>query len=351
MKRDENLDLIRSVAILLLVGLHFIAGTGWYMLPNLGPADLAVQGYRVLVNDCVPLFLLLTGYLCCRKELSASHYLGLVHIYVIYLLACLASLLMKAVFLHEAIDLRYALGAIANHYACDYSWYVSMYTGLFLLIPFLNALYARLDSRRNKRLLIGTLLFLSAGPSLLNGKWNLYFEWWTELYPLTYYFLGAYLREYRPRIPVGRGLAFLAAMLLLFGGWNFLRCRPGIFQWTDYTGFTGAACAMTAVPLFLLLQRVDMARWAALLRRGVHRVSLLSYGAYLFSFLSDAWVHRLLRARVPEPMMRFRYALPCVLLSLTLALAMSWAAEILAAPLEKGITACLRRGYRRLVKD
>ena len=350
MKRDENLDLIRSTAIVFLVGLHFIAGTGWYMLPNVGAAHLLVQGFRVLVNNCVPLFLLLTGYLCSRKELRASHYLGLVHIYGIYLLACGASLLMKAFCLHVAMDLRYVIGSVVNHYACDYSWYVSMYTGLFLLIPFLNRMYHGLESKGQKQVLIGTMAFLTALPSLLNLNVSLYFIWWKNLYPLTYYVIGAYLREYRPTIRPGKGLLLLAAGVAGFGLVNFLCCRPGVFLWTDFTGFTGLPCLVTSVLLFLLLQQVKMDRWPLALRKGIGTVSRLSYGAYLFSFLSDTWTHGVLRETVREPMARFWYGLPCILASLLLALGMSYLAERLAAPLEKEICAGLRRLYGKIAK-
>ena len=153
MKRDANLDLIRSVAIVFVLLLHFVMGSGWYGMPDLGFAGWTMELCRALFVSCVPLFLLLSGYLCAEKTLSARYYLGLVRIYVVYLLSCALSLFVRIVVLKEDIGLRQAVGSIFSHQANEYSWYVSMYTGLFLLIPFLNAGYAALKSRRqNSRL-------------------------------------------------------------------------------------------------------------------------------------------------------------------------------------------------------
>ena len=44
-----------------------------------------------------------------------------------------------------------------------YSWYIEMYLGLFLLIPFLNILYNNLASQRHKQILVITFVICIAG--------------------------------------------------------------------------------------------------------------------------------------------------------------------------------------------
>ena len=97
------------------------------------------------------------------------------------------------------------LTSILDFSADSYSWYIEMYIGLFPLIPFLNILWTNLKIRE-KKIFIFSLLFLTAVPSLLNC-WNLLGEshlisvnpivpdYWEILYPFTYYYLGAYMRE------------------------------------------------------------------------------------------------------------------------------------------------------------
>lgn len=93
----------------------------------------------------------------------------------------------------------------------QYSWYVNMYIGLYLLIPFLNRLWQVLD-KEEKILLISVLIMSTALPSIVNvfdfytdgafrnsGFSTKYSQivpdWWKNSYPLTYYFIGTYLKS------------------------------------------------------------------------------------------------------------------------------------------------------------
>ena len=88
----------------------------------------------------------------------------------------------------------------------NYGWYVEMYIGLFLLAPFLNIILEKLDSPRQYLWFLGTMLFLTALTSIT--PINLIPDYWTSLYPLTLYVVGAGIRRYRPNVP-----GWLAALL------------------------------------------------------------------------------------------------------------------------------------------
>lgn len=349
MKRDPNLDLIRAAAVVLLLFLHFIMGSGWYDMPNLGFAHWVMNLLRALFINCVPLFLLLTGYLCCRRELSARYYLGLVRIYVVYLLSCCASLLGRRFLLGESMGLREMAGAILNHHANAYSWYVVMYTGLFLMIPFLNLAFQGLGNRSGRLALVWTMIFLSAGPTLLNIRVHLYEVWWEKLYPLAYYFIGAYLREYRRPLRTGRLALGLLAALAGSATLNYFVCSPGSFAWMDYSWYQGFEVMGCSVLVFLLLLNLDLSRTTGLIAGGIRLLSRLSFEIYLFSDLTDMAVYRLGQRLIPagESWM-WAYAL-CAAASLLLCIPLAWLAERLAAPLIRWISRGLTRAYRRLV--
>ncbi len=62
--------------------------------------------------------------------------------------------------------------------ATNYSWYVEMYIGLFLIIPFLNLSYNGLKNQKQKQVLICTLLLLTSIPAVTN-IFNFYVDsWW-----------------------------------------------------------------------------------------------------------------------------------------------------------------------------
>ena len=348
--RDLNLDLIRCVAILHLLGIHFIAGTGWYALPNTDVLMALVNILRALFITCVALFLFLSGYLCSKKELSARYYLGLVRIYVIYILACIPCLLVKALYLHEPMDLHYVLGSIVNHYACDYSWYVSMYTGLFLMIPFLNLAYNGLRTRRQKLVLVWTFIFLGNGPSLLNIKHILFNFWFRDFYPLAYYFIGAYFREYRPRIRPRKALLLLLAAATAAGLVNFFYSRPDIFLWESFIWPSSFESLIVGCLVFILYLNLDLSRCPAWLSRAISTVSMLSFPVFLLSYVTDTLSHPLLRSLIASPMQRFWLMVPWILGSLGVTMLMAYVLNLIAKPAIKGLCALLTRPWRSLNK-
>ena len=162
---------------------------------------------------CVPLFIILTGYLMSNKKWSGRYYLGIVKTLGIYLLASIVCIVYKITVLHQDITFSNALFSILDFTGANYSWYIEMYIGLFLLIPFINAMFRGLETRKARLALVLTLLSLSALPSIINifnfdvvGWWaqpslsvvyrSIVPDWWIMIYPLTYYCIGAYMNEY-----------------------------------------------------------------------------------------------------------------------------------------------------------
>ena len=88
-----------------------------------------------------------------------------------------------------------------------------MYLGLFLLTPFLNLIFNNLKSQKDAKILL-LVLFVMIGlcgivniynfestewwkcPSSDNDYFQIIPKWWGSIYPIFYYFLGAYLRKY-----------------------------------------------------------------------------------------------------------------------------------------------------------
>lgn len=212
-ERDPNADLIRCVAVYSVLSVHFLLNTGFYSVPTVGLDMLLLCMYRSLFMICVPLFMILTGYLMQHKTLSHGYYRGLLKTLEIYVLASIACLLFKKFVLGYRVTLKTAILDILDFDAANYAWYIEMYIGLFLMIPFLNLAWHGLKNQKEKRILVFTMISLTLLPKLLNIFDFRTAGWWaspslsttydplvpgffTVMYPITYYFIGAYLREY-----------------------------------------------------------------------------------------------------------------------------------------------------------
>ena len=214
--RDIGLDLTRIIAFLSVASVHFFLHSGFYYAPIAGKRMMLMVVLRTACMVCVPLFLILTGYLSSGREIALTgrglrgFYSKLTRVVFIYVLSSALILCFRRYVLREAVTVSGGLFSILGYE--HYSWYVEMYLGLYLLVPFLNAMWRAMGERRSRRALVIVLAVLTALPSLLNGfdfrtpgalarPWRssgynkLIPGWWTALYPLTYYFIGAYIRS------------------------------------------------------------------------------------------------------------------------------------------------------------
>ena len=73
-KRDSSLDILRIIAVFTVLSVHFFLHNGFYsQTVEDKPMYIAVV-MRTLFSVCVPLFMLLTGELICKLELSIKFY-------------------------------------------------------------------------------------------------------------------------------------------------------------------------------------------------------------------------------------------------------------------------------------
>lgn len=323
-ERNLNADLIRCAAVFCVVSVHFLLKSGFYNLPVEGSQMWLMCMVRSLFMVCVPLFMILTGYLMCHKELSRRYYGGLVKTLEIYVLASIACLLFKKFALGNTVTLPSAILDILNFKAANYSWYIEMYIGLFLMIPFLNLAYRGLNSKRQKQVLVLTMILMTMLPKMVNN-FNFTVEgWWsspslatkynpvipdffTGMYPLTYYFLGAYLREYGFSLGRKKTVLLLLLAVAVFGSYNYWRSDGQTFVWASNSTW-GGENLITATLLFGILLNVNTRRWPETVRHVVVFVSKISLGLYLVSWIFDQIVYSgYLNVYVEETAARFKF--------------------------------------------
>lgn len=301
--RDFGLDLIRAAAAVLVLSVHFFMNDGFYDAPFQGAGMAASAVIRMACMTCVPLFMVLTGYLCVDRAWGRGYYRKLMPILLTYLLAAAVCLAFRWLWLGERFSALGALRRILDFSAAPYAWYVEMYIGLFLLTPFLNAAWRGLEER-GRRALLATLVVMTALPTVTNLAGQVLPDWWTGVYPLTYYAAGAWLREHPVTVKkrwllagwlglaAVAGLGQYAGQALLWPGSSFQ--TGGVNYWGSLLVLVETVC------LFSLLNRCSGERCPAPIRRCVGQTARLSLPIYLISYVTDQLVYPPLMAAVPD---------------------------------------------------
>lgn len=354
-QRNYSLDLIRSIALFTVVSVHFFKWNGFYSQPIVGKRMFVMLLMRTAFMVCVPLFILLTGYLMERKKLSRQYYTGITKTLGIYVLSSIACTLFKWLYLHKKYKLIDILFDLLGFSGAEYAWYVNMYIGLFLLIPFLNSIYQNLISKKQKQILLLTLLFLTVAPSVLNiynfrttGWWQqpslstkyaqIIPNWWGRVYPITYYFFGCYLKEYGLKLKKGTNLFLLFLTIFFQTLFMYYRSYATTFMKGAYEGWSALPTVISAILFFNLLKNVDLSQENIVIKKIIKQISDLSFGAYLLSFIFDKIFYPILNNHVPFVTDRLNYYPLVVPLIFVCSLIASYVVNILYTLLAKAIS-------------
>lgn len=324
--RAAGLDLVRCVAFFFVPAVHFFLNNGYYDAPLVGGTLFVFTALRWLFFACVPLFLLLTGYLLRHKTPTLAYYLKFLRIVFEYLVACVLCNLVRIFLLGQTVSLRDWLRGIVRFSAAPYSWYIALYFCLFLLVPFLNLAYSGLKTRRQKKLLLATLFFLTALPTFFNGIVHIFPDNFVAIWPLTYYFFGCYFAEYQPkihRLPALFTIAILAVGQAFLSFWS---AKGGAFSWAVPDGYGAAPTVILSVLTFLILYQVSLPKF---LQKPAEIISDCSLSAYLLSWAFDVQIYPLLFAAYPTVLGRLPWMIvvvPMVIVcAIVAALPVRWA--------------------------
>lgn len=322
--RDTGLDVTRILAFLFVVNAHAFLYNGFYDTVVNSPWHVLLIFFRILFAGCVPLFLMLSGYLMCGKQVDLEqkgafgNYLRKASgVLLTYVLCALTIALVRRFYLREGMSWRELLFSVFPF--GQYSWYINMYLGLYLMLPALNLIWAHAGGRRGHGIIVGCLLVLTTLPSLFNGfdfttpgvllRPTLYDartpilpNWWERLYPITYYFLGAFFRTHvqMKQLRVGKLLALLLLCLSAFTAFNLWQSWGRTFYlgaWLENYGWQNAA---VAVLVFLTVNAIRFPQPKPWAEKLLALLSELTLGAYLLSWIPDQLVYPMLFDRVTD---------------------------------------------------
>lgn len=351
-KRNPAADLIRILAFFLVVSVHFFLYNGFYSQIVVGKRMFIMTLMRSFFIICVPLFITLSGYLLNRKKLEKNYYKRISKIIITYILASLLCVLYSIVFLKQDLTIKNIILNIFNFSAAQYSWYIEMYLGLFLLIPFLNIVYNALPSQKSKIWLILTFVILTSLPPVLNiynltsFDWlalpssstimnKILPSWWQGIYPITYYYIGCYLSEYGLKIRKSLNLLLIALSTIISGTFCYWRSYKTKFIWGSWCGYQSLFNVVLTILVFAFIINTNFDKMPSGLAKFFQKISGLCLGGYLVSWIFDKALYPTLLEKVPDVHERLEYYVVIVPMVIVLSLLASYLLSKIQLIIEK----------------
>jgi len=285
-------DLIRTVALFLVILLH-VSVQSVVIPPQMQiNAWVAFDFYNSIARPCVPLFVMLSGYLMLQpskvneplklffKKRWARIGLPFIFWGVIYFVW--VGLFNNGSFAPESMLQSVLQGPYITF------WFMYMLVGLYLLTPILRVFVAHAREDVMKLLLI--TWFIGTGLIPLVGLFGYHLNNNVFVLPgwIGYFLLGAYLPKIKMKMRRWRLYALLAcgfAWTML--GSIFVEMNPGLERYFFYDYLT-ANVIVASVAMFLLLSSVSaksLQRMPSGVNKLLHTVSANTLPIYLFHML------------------------------------------------------------------
>jgi surface polysaccharide O-acyltransferase-like enzyme len=282
--RYYGIDILKTIALLSIIGQHFFTLQTPFKQSSFVGVSMFIQGVAMnffLIG--VPLFVAITGYLNAEKKISCRYYRNLLKVIIPYILISIIYIVVRIHLFDETITIRHSVGMILRFNAIPYGWFIEMWIGLYLLIPFLNILFNCLPSKRTALLLIITLAILTIIPMTTNQHgFHFLPNYWNSLWPLLCYYIGTYIRKYQPYLKTIHLIVFIVICCCIEPLLNLI-----LFPGRSYILIIGT-CLLTypaMAAFFILLYQCNIQH--RFVKNILNKISDLSLYIYLFFALFD----------------------------------------------------------------
>ena len=197
-KRDANIELLRIVAMLMIITLHFNYRSNALLV--LGEPASNVQIFATVLEAIaitgVNVYVLISGYYLSSSKVRLSKVLLLILQVYFYTLLISGAMMIVGAYSVKPDDkldrmLKYLFPISSEHY-----WFVTAYVIMYVLAPVMNAAVNTLKRKQLKTVIIGLLTWFCFIKSIVPAKFGTDrmgydFGWFICLY-----LIAAYIRKY-----------------------------------------------------------------------------------------------------------------------------------------------------------
>lgn len=197
-KRNPSFELLRIVAMLMIIVLHYNTQTGALLQLGLPATGVSVFA-NVMESFCITglnTYVLISGFFLSRGKVRISRLLQLIcQVYFYTIAISLAMMVVGTYALHTGNSLykmvQYIFPISSEHY-----WFVTAYVIMYVLAPVMNAAVDKLSRKQMKAVILLLLVWFcfikSVVPVLFpTDKFGYEYGWFICLY-----LIAAYIRKY-----------------------------------------------------------------------------------------------------------------------------------------------------------
>ena len=195
-KRLSNLELLRIVSIILIIIFHCVFEAQYIFEPHLSLNKLMIKTFYMFGELGVNCFILITGYFMVNGKFKTKKVIMLCAQTLFY--SVISTMVACYLNIYEIQTLKQFLEIIFPIIFTRY-WFVTVYTVIYILSPYINKFIHSLNKEEYKKLLLLLLMMYCIIPTFLGAVNNnteglLYYN--RLIWLIIIYMIGGYIKLY-----------------------------------------------------------------------------------------------------------------------------------------------------------
>ncbi len=216
--RNYSLDLLRCVAMMMVVVLHFLDKGGQLTDFTYAGAftakDVVAWILEAFCIVAVNLYMLLSGYLLCESRFKVSNLLLLVA--RVWLYSVIVGFIGISLGLpNEPVDTYFKLRLLLPISMATY-WFMTAYVFFYLLVPVLGIAARSMDKKQLQIVLGGLIFFRCIIKSVVPAQLSADVGGMDAMWYIILFFTAVYIRKYVKKVELP-WVGYIATALLVFG--------------------------------------------------------------------------------------------------------------------------------------
>ncbi|MGE5401320.1 MAG: acyltransferase [Bacteroidota bacterium] len=277
--RDANIELLRIIAMLMIVALHYLAhGEG---LVGNQPFSFnwtfawALEAVCIVAVNC---YVLISGYFLVTSQFKIKK---LIRLWIQVLFYSITIYLVLIALGLEPFTIKHLAMACVPVLTNQY-WFVTVYLALYIVSPFLNILIHALSRKQFQNLLIILFTVLSLWPTVLPFGFSLDKTNGLSIIQFIFlYFIASYIRLYwNHNIRSGYYLGTYILLTVIIAASKFILTLLGFRALSGmFFEFNSVTVILSSVMLFMYFRNVSIK--STVMKKIFCSVSALTFGVYL----------------------------------------------------------------------
>lgn len=288
MSRNYGIDLLRLIAMYLVVILHVLGAGG--VLANADNGQYYISWFLEVMAYCaVDIYAIITGYVCYREKEKPYQYTKYILFWLPVFIYSFGITFAGFIFRPESFAVKDLIRAALPVATSEY-WYVNAYTALFFVIPWVNKLIRNLTKKELNQLIIVLFCVFSVYATFATAVGSDPFSLiggYSFIWLLVLYVVGAWIKKNGINVRLKKVFWIILIIFPVIIAWLFKMFSPvanGVF-----VSYISPAVAIEAVSFVALFSGIKLNQKVVSV---VKRLSPAAFGVYLIH------VHPLIWTRV-----------------------------------------------------